>query len=93
MGNEINIGRLIKDHVEKRGIRIGWLAKQLLCHRNTIYNIFERDWIDTQTLMRISLLLRHDFFADFSKYYRSRVDEDNDDDDTDNDDDNDWIVR
>lgn len=72
MDDTMHIGKLIKAYVDSHGIRIGWLAKQLLCHRNTIYNLFERDWIDTQTLMRLSLLLKHDFFADFSKYYNHR---------------------
>ena len=72
MGEDFHIGRLIKQYVEENGIRIGWLSKQLHCHRNTIYNIFDRNWIDTQTLMKLSRGLKHDFFADFSEEFRGK---------------------
>ena len=78
MESTFHIGRTIKSYVDSHGIRIGCLSKKLLCHRNTIYNLFERDWIDTQTLMRISILLKHDFFAEFSEYYRCHVEDDDD---------------
>ena len=66
MGEDFHIGRLIKQYVEENGIRIGWLSKQPHCHRNTIYNIFDRNWIDTQTLMKLSQVLKHHFFGDVS---------------------------
>lgn len=78
MDGTMHMGKQIKNYVDSHGIRIGWLAKHLLCHRNTIYNLYERDWIDTQTLMRLSFLLKHDFFADLSNYYRCHVDNDDD---------------
>ncbi len=69
---QFHIGHLIKQHVESHGIGVGWLSKQLHCHSNTIYNIFERNWIDTQTLMKLSQVLNHDFFADFPANYQKR---------------------
>ena len=76
MDENYHIGREIKKHIETNGIKIGWLCQQLHCHRNTIYNIYERKWIDTQMLMRISKVLKRDFFAEFSQYYQEHKTED-----------------
>ena len=67
--NTFHIGNLIKEHVTQKGIKVSWLAKQLNCHRNNVYLIFSRRWIDTDTLMKISCILHHDFFADLSALY------------------------
>lgn len=69
--NTPHIGHLIKDVVVSKDLKISWLAKQLNCHRNNIYLIFSRSWIDTETLMRLCQVLQHDFFKDLSSYYNS----------------------
>ena len=65
-----HIGNLIKNVVRRKGIKVSWLAEQLNSPRNNIYKIFSRRWIDTETLMRISRVLEHDFFEDLSKWYK-----------------------
>ena len=65
-----HIGELIKEVVTQKGIKTSWIAEQLGCHRNNIYLIFARSWIDTETLMKLSRILNHDFFADLSNCYR-----------------------
>ncbi len=69
---EIHIGKLIKAEMQRQGRRAVWLAEQLGCHRNNVYLIYSRSWIDTETLMKISTILRYDFFADLSKGLRRR---------------------
>ena len=68
--NTFHIGNLIKEQVTQKGIKVSWLAEQLNCHRNNVYLIFSRRWIDTDTLMKLSRILNHDFFADLSARYR-----------------------
>lgn len=70
--NTFHIGNLIKEQVTQKGIKVSWLAKQLNCHRNNVYLIFSRRWIDTDTLMKISCILHHDFFADLSAWYKQK---------------------
>ena len=65
-----HIGEIIKEVVAQKGIKTSWIAEQLGCHRNNIYLIFARSWIDTETLMKLSRILNHDFFADLSCWYR-----------------------
>lgn len=64
---EIHIGKLIKAEMQRQGRRAVWLAEQLGCHRNNVYLIYSRSWIDTEMLMKISIVLHHDFFAELSK--------------------------
>lgn len=72
--NEVtqHIGHIIQQVVAKKGIKVSWVAQQLGCHRNNVYLIFSRRWIDTDTLMKLAEILDHDFFADLSKQYRTR---------------------
>ena len=68
--NQLHIGQLIKAELARQRRSVAWLADQLCCHRNNVYLIFRREWIDTATLKRIALVLRHDFFADLSEDYQ-----------------------
>ena len=44
-----------------------WLAQEIHHERSSIYKIYHRESLDVKLLMRISLLLNHDFFEDMSK--------------------------
>ena len=68
----LHIGSLIREQMTRKGIKVSWLAQQLGCHRNNIYLIFSRPWIDTDTLMKISQILQHDFFDDLSRWYKEK---------------------
>ena len=58
----MHIGKLIKEQVEIQGRTVVWLAERLSCSRTNIYKIFEKSSIDTSLLMRISIVLRYNFF-------------------------------
>ena len=68
-----HIGRTIKDVVTQKGVKVPWVAQQLGCHRNNVYLIFSRSWIDTGSLMKLSQILEHDFFADLSGWYQQKM--------------------
>ncbi len=61
---EINFGQLIKDEFDRQGRRATWLAAELNCNRSNVYNIFQRENIDAQMLIKISQALVHNFFQD-----------------------------
>lgn len=63
----IHIGNLIKTEFYRQGRSVSWLAEQLHCDRTNVYDIFQRESIDTTLLRKISILLQHDFFKDYSK--------------------------
>lgn len=66
-----HIGKLIKKTLKEKGVKVSWFAEQLHCHRNNIYKIFERSWIDTEMLLKMSLLLDFNFFYLYSNCYES----------------------
>ena len=65
-----HIGRHIKEVVAQKGIKVPWIAQQLGCHRNNVYLIYSRQWIDTGTLMKLSIILQYDFFAELSEWFQ-----------------------
>ncbi len=64
----MHIGKMIQDefnHLPKNQ-SVVWLARQLCCDRRNVYDIFHRENIDIELLLRISRVLHHDFFSDIS---------------------------
>lgn len=63
----IHIGSIIKGKFEELGLPVSWFAKELCCDRTNVYSIFKRESIDTSLLVKISLILNHDFFLYYSQ--------------------------
>ena len=66
------IGILIKEELEKQERSITWFARKLSCDRSNIYRLFQKESIDTNLLVRISILLGKDFFSDLSDYVKAK---------------------
>lgn len=64
-----NIGRLIEAELHRQGRTVTWLSRQLHCNRRNIYDIFERQSLDSELLFRISRVLGRDFFKIFSRCF------------------------
>ena len=62
----IHIGKEIHEELQRQGHSVQWLSRQLGCNRTNIYNIFVRESINTDLLMKISIALEKDFFALYS---------------------------
>ena len=58
----IHIGKLIELELRKQERSVTWFANKLYCERTNVYSIFKRESIDTALLLRISIILRHNFF-------------------------------
>ena len=43
-----------------------WLARKLECNRTNVYKIFHRSSIDAALLLRISNILKRDFFEEYT---------------------------
>lgn len=65
----LHIGQLIKAVFDESGMTISEFARQIHLERSTVYNIFERQSIDTMLLARISLVLKHNFLSDVERHY------------------------
>ncbi len=63
------IGQMIKLELERQERSVSWFARKLSYDRSNIYRLFQKDNIDTLTLMRISRILQHNFFSDLADLY------------------------
>ncbi len=63
--SDINIGKSIEEELRCQHRTVVWLADRLNCNRTNIYKIFNRKSIDTDLLLRISIALNRNFFAQY----------------------------
>ena len=63
---EKTIGELIENEVRKSQWSITDFADAINCGRNNVYNIFKRNNLDVQLLLRISKVLKHNYFKDLA---------------------------
>lgn len=63
---DIHIGERIKTEFHRQGRTVKWLTAQLHCNRSNVYNIFARKNIDVEMLIKISIVLQHNFLKDLA---------------------------
>jgi len=71
MNEKIPIGELIRKQLEEENRSVAWLAKKVYCDRSSFWKILNRNYMDTELLLRISIILKVDFFAFYSKLLRT----------------------
>lgn len=65
--NDIHIGSRIEQIMRDQGKNVAWLAQEICYERSNVYKLFKRKSIDTDLLIRISDVLKHDFLSDYIK--------------------------
>ncbi len=63
----MHIGRRIKEVMKMKKVTVVSVARTMECERTNLYNIFEREDINTGLLKKLSIVLNHDFFKELSK--------------------------
>lgn len=63
-----HLGKTIKAELVRQGRSITWLARQINCTRENLYQLFRNRWIHAETLYKIGMALDHDFFKHCSDY-------------------------
>ena len=66
----IHIGMIIKAELDKQERSVTWFARKLYCDRTNVYKIFKRKSIDTELLLRISVILNTNFFQYYENAYQ-----------------------
>ena len=64
-----HIGEIIKQYLSENKISVIEFSKKINRSRASVYNIFEKDSIDTSILLNISKALNHNFFQYFNEDY------------------------
>lgn len=67
------IGKLIKIELKNQERSVSWFARKLNCDRQNVYNIFQRTTIDSELLLRISVVLQKDFFSFFREEFEKQM--------------------
>ena len=62
----MHIGNRVKEVLAGQGRNARWLASQLPCERSNVYNLFKRTSVGVDLLMRLCVVLGHDFFKELS---------------------------
>ena len=65
---EIHLGHLIRQELDRQGLPVTWLARQINCDRTNCYLIFDKQYIDIPLLQRICKALHHNFFNELAAY-------------------------
>ena len=69
MEEKIPIGDSIYQKLKEEERSIAWLSGKVYCSHNTLCDILKRDHlVNTDLLLRISKILKHDFFAYYSAF-------------------------
>lgn len=63
----MHVGRLIESIVRNQGRSPSWVARQLHMVRVNVYDIFQRESVDSGLLRRLSLILDVDLFRILSE--------------------------
>lgn len=64
--SQIFIGKIIEDELRAQERSVVWLSRKLNCNRTNVYKIFHRSSIDTALLLRISNVLKCNFFEHYT---------------------------
>lgn len=58
----MKLGEIIRKKVEDSGLKVSAFATKINVSRNNVYDIYERESLDTKLLFDISQVLAYDFF-------------------------------
>lgn len=64
--NQVQIGQLVADELKRQGQSVQWLAKQINTSLQNCYKLLHATSVNTDTLLRISMALNHNFFSDYA---------------------------
>lgn len=67
MKKRFHIGSIIEAKFREKGWQVKRFAGELCTDRSNVYKIFRRQSIDTELLLKISIILGHDFFREYSR--------------------------
>jgi len=68
----LHIGKKVKEELQQQGISVSVFAKKINRSRNVVYDIFERESIDTDLLQKISEVLKYNFFNLYNNYRKTK---------------------
>lgn len=74
---KVHLGELIKEKVNTSGYTITEFAEKIGLSRPAVYQLFNKQSIDTELLVRISLLLKENFVKHIFQYIEENLQKEN----------------
>lgn len=71
--SKVQIGQLIKEQFLQSQLSIEKFASKIGCNRDNVYDIFRRERINTDQLLKISKILKFDFFKAYSEQINNEM--------------------
>lgn len=65
--DNVFIGQEIEKELRTQNRSVVWFASMLDCNRTTVYKIFGRESLDAELLLKISNILKRNFFSDYTR--------------------------
>ena len=71
MEEKYHVGNEIKKELSVQGKSARWLADEICLTPQAVYDIFKKDSINTDRLIKIQRALGRDFFMEYSKHIKN----------------------
>jgi plasmid maintenance system antidote protein VapI len=75
MSTKVHQGKLLEKAIKESGISKSALVTKLKISRPTLYNLFKKEEISTDLLLKIGYLINHDFGKEINKPFKKKVEE------------------
>lgn len=72
---DYHVGQRIMTILKEKGRSIAWFSERMNSDRSNMYKILTRPHLNSEFILRASLILDHDFFKDISEWMKSTVNE------------------
>jgi hypothetical protein len=72
MKQEIHIGEMIRSKLREEGRSVVWLAGKIHYEKANTYKLLKKPSLEASLLLRISLVMEHNFFIYYSDIYENR---------------------
>lgn len=69
----LHIGNLVKAKLKEKAHTCVWLAAQMGCSRANLYKIFNKKYVGSRDLEKLSLILNFNFFEVVSKEMKEEL--------------------
>ena len=68
MNENFHMGKIIRAELDRQEHSVSWFARKVQTEYSNCYYIFKRQIVDVDLLIRISVVLQHNFFIEMSEY-------------------------
>ena len=73
MDENFHMGKLIRAELDRQEHSVSWFARKVQTEYSNCFYIFKRQFVDVDLLMKISIVLQHNFFVEMAEYVNSII--------------------